>query len=25
MCAPATRAIRVYPVRVEGGDVLVDA
>lgn len=25
LCAPATRAIRVYPVRVEGGDVLVDA
>lgn len=24
LCAPATRAIRVYPVRVEDGDVLVD-
>ncbi|MDM0107624.1 non-heme iron oxygenase ferredoxin subunit [Variovorax sp. J22R24] len=24
-CAPATQAIRVYPVRVEGEDVLVDA
>lgn len=25
MCAPATQPIRIYPVRVEGGDVLVDA
>lgn len=24
LCAPATQPIRVYPVRVEGGDVLVD-
>lgn len=24
-CAPATQPIRVYPVRVEGEDVLVDA
>ncbi|MGO4391828.1 non-heme iron oxygenase ferredoxin subunit [Variovorax sp. M-6] len=25
MCAPATQPIRIYPVRVEDGDVLVDA
>ena len=25
MCAPATQSIRVYPVRVEGNDILVDA
>lgn len=25
LCAPATQPIRVYPVRVEGDDVLVDA
>lgn len=25
MCAPATQPIRVYPVRVEGNDILVDA
>ncbi|RZL85792.1 MAG: non-heme iron oxygenase ferredoxin subunit [Variovorax sp.] len=25
MCAPATQPIRVYPVKVEGADVLVDA
>lgn len=25
LCAPATQPIRVYPVRVEGNDVLVDA
>lgn len=25
LCAPATRDIRVYPVRVDGDDVLVDA
>ncbi|NDZ17915.1 ferredoxin [Variovorax sp. WS11] len=24
LCAPATQPIRVYPVRVEGNDVLVD-
>ena len=24
LCAPATKPIRVYPVRVEGDDVLVD-
>ena len=24
LCAPATQPIRVYPVRVEGDDVLVD-
>ncbi|MCD0505413.1 non-heme iron oxygenase ferredoxin subunit [Bordetella petrii] len=24
MCAPATRDIRVYPVKVEGGDIMVD-
>lgn len=25
MCAPATRPIRVYPVKVQGDDILVDA
>ena len=25
LCAPATQPIRVYPVRVEGADLLVDA
>ncbi|MES2361507.1 MAG: non-heme iron oxygenase ferredoxin subunit [Pseudomonadota bacterium] len=25
MCAPATQAIRVYAVKVEGADILVDA
>ncbi|CAB5713165.1 Anthranilate 1,2-dioxygenase ferredoxin subunit [Delftia tsuruhatensis] len=25
LCAPASQPIRVYPVRVEGADVLVDA
>lgn len=25
MCAPATQPIRVYPVKVEGDDILVDA
>lgn len=25
MCAPATQPIKVYPVKVEGDDVLVDA
>ncbi len=24
MCAPVTQDIRVYPVRVEGGDILVE-
>lgn len=25
LCAPATKPIRIYPVKVEGADVLVDA
>ncbi|QHI99689.1 Rieske 2Fe-2S domain-containing protein [Xylophilus rhododendri] len=25
MCAPATQPIRVYPVRIEGSDILVEA
>lgn len=25
MCAPATQGIRVYPVRIDGDDILVDA
>ena len=25
MCAPATQPIRIYPVRVDGDDILVDA
>lgn len=24
MCAPATKPIRVYPIKVDGGDLLVD-